>query len=125
MNTLSKKELVKIQNQLKTERRGDTWIGVRPAIFESKKYSKKATRAQSKKMCREYASQNQMSLFQLASMKFLQRKGLESIMYKSDDFLEGFGYVQHHKKADGCESHDYQCQQVDDPARRALLFLLI
>lgn len=37
-------------------------------------------------------------------MKFLQRKGLESIMQNPDDFLEGFGYVQQRKKA---QKHEF------------------
>jgi len=34
--------------------RGATWVGTRPAVFESKKYSKKFKRAESKAICRAY-----------------------------------------------------------------------
>ena len=54
MSKLNKKELNKIEAQFKVPRRGDTWVGIRPHVFLSKRDNKKAVRAQGKALCREY-----------------------------------------------------------------------
>ena len=51
---LNKKELSKIEAQLTIARRGETWVGIRPCVMESKKYSKKHMRREGKALCREY-----------------------------------------------------------------------
>ena len=54
MSKLTRKELNKIEKQMKTNRRGETWTGFRPAIFNEGCFDKKASREESKKICREY-----------------------------------------------------------------------
>lgn len=51
---LTKKELNKIEHQVKTNRRGETWIGFRSTVFNEGTFDKKANREESKKICREY-----------------------------------------------------------------------
>ena len=54
MAKLSKKELSKIEMQMTTVRRGETWVGIRPTVMESRKYNRKAIRRDSKNICRAY-----------------------------------------------------------------------
>ena len=51
---LSKKEKNKIEAQMTVVRRDNTWVGLRPAVFKSKKYDKKCRRAESKRICMAY-----------------------------------------------------------------------
>ena len=55
MAKLSKKELQKIERQMTTVTRGETWVGVRPCVMQSKKNNRKAIRRESKAICRAYA----------------------------------------------------------------------
>lgn len=54
MSKLTKKEKDKLTMQMTTVRRSDTWVGIRPAVFESKKYSSKRMRRESRQLCRNY-----------------------------------------------------------------------
>lgn len=50
---LTTKELDKIKKQMTQPHRGETWVGIRPVVFGSKKYNKKQSRAEGKRLCRE------------------------------------------------------------------------
>ena len=54
MSKFTKKELNKIEKQLKSNHRGETWTGFRPVIFNEGTFDKKSSREESKKLCREY-----------------------------------------------------------------------
>ncbi len=54
MAKLTKKEKEKIQIQMSTVERGNTWVGLRPATFVSKKRDKKRRRQESRQLCREF-----------------------------------------------------------------------
>lgn len=56
---LNKKELNKIENQMKTIHRGDTWTGFRPVIFNEGTFNKKVSRQESKKICKEYCEEGE------------------------------------------------------------------
>ena len=51
---LTKSEKAKIEMQMTTVRRGDTWVGLRPSTMESRKYNRKAIRRDGKSICRAY-----------------------------------------------------------------------
>lgn len=55
---LTKAEREKIEHQMSpTPVRQDTWVGIRPTVFGSKKYDTKQQRQESKKICREYTAE--------------------------------------------------------------------
>ncbi len=37
-----------------TPKRGDTWVGIRPAVMKNKKYDKKAIRREGRNTCAAY-----------------------------------------------------------------------
>ena len=54
MGGLSKKELIKIQQQMKvTPDRGPTWVGIRPTTMQDKSKYSKTSRQVNKQKCRE------------------------------------------------------------------------
>lgn len=53
MANMTKKEMEKLQKQMTTNKRGETFVGFRACTFKSKKYDKKASRRESKKLCKE------------------------------------------------------------------------
>ena len=55
MAKLNKREFEKIEKQMTTVRRGETWVGIRPCVMQSKKHNRKADRRESKALCRAYA----------------------------------------------------------------------
>lgn len=45
----------KLEKQMNIQSsRQDTWVGIRPVVFGSKKYSTKEIRRENKRLCREY-----------------------------------------------------------------------
>ncbi len=53
MPRLSKKERIKIEQQMTHVQRGATWVGIRPCIMNSKKYDKKRRRREDR--CLDFA----------------------------------------------------------------------
>lgn len=54
---LSKKQKDKLHRQYVESHpadRGPTWVGIRPSVCLSKKYNKKAGRAENKALCKAY-----------------------------------------------------------------------
>lgn len=51
---LTKHEKDRIAAEFAHVHRDDTWVGIRPAVFKSRKYDKKARRAESRKICLEW-----------------------------------------------------------------------
>ncbi len=54
MSKLSKKEVEKLEKQMVTNDRGATFVGFRACTFKSKKYDKKTSRRESKRLCKDY-----------------------------------------------------------------------
>ena len=55
---LTKHEREQIEHQMTpTPVRQDTWVGIRPVVFGSKKYSTKQQRQENKRVCREYTAE--------------------------------------------------------------------
>lgn len=54
MSKISKKEIEKLEKQMTTNERGATFVGFRACTFKSKKYDKKASRREGKKICKDY-----------------------------------------------------------------------
>ena len=54
MSKLTRKELNKIESQMVSNKRGDTWVGIRPAEMDSDKDNKKVRRRKSKELCKNY-----------------------------------------------------------------------
>lgn len=53
--TKKEKRKKQLEQQLKiTKDRGPTFVGIRPVVFGSRKYSIKEIRRANKKLCREY-----------------------------------------------------------------------
>lgn len=54
MAKMSKKEMEKLEKQMTSNDRGATFVGFRACTFKSKKYDKKTSRREAKKICKEY-----------------------------------------------------------------------
>ena len=55
---LTKQEREKLEKQMTTDPiRDNTWVGIRPVVFGSKKYDTKKQRVADKKLCREYTEE--------------------------------------------------------------------
>ncbi len=54
MAKLNKREKEKIVLEYATEHRGDTWVGIRPAIFRDRKRDKKMRRTEGHRICAAY-----------------------------------------------------------------------
>lgn len=55
MSKLSRKELDKIEAQMKSApKRGDTWTGFRPVTFIPKELNKKVRRREDREICNNY-----------------------------------------------------------------------
>lgn len=54
MSKISKKEVDKLKSQMTENKRGNTFVGFRACTFKSKKYDKKVSRQEAKKICKDY-----------------------------------------------------------------------
>lgn len=54
MSKLSKKEIEKLEKQMTQNKRGETFVGFRACTFKSKKYDKKVSRREAKKICKDF-----------------------------------------------------------------------
>lgn len=57
MSSLTAMQKSKIERQMASHTRGDTWVGCRPVVMDEKRYDKKLRRRQGKLIC-QLALQN-------------------------------------------------------------------